>query len=138
MTVWVIEMERDSAKTRSSQAIGLVLATWLGLTACGVQSSETASRTPSVAQSPTAIASPVATAAPQVNVLSGRWQVVVKSAAAEITGIAIDHGGDFYVAELTGNRIGLNPKMLETIADIRSELDALENAGRCSNVTEGL
>ncbi len=32
--------------------------------------------------------------------------------------------------ELTGNHIDLSPKMLETIANIRSELDALEHAGR--------
>ena len=32
--------------------------------------------------------------------------------------------------ELTGNHIELNAKMLETIGNIRSELDALEHGGR--------
>lgn len=38
--------------------------------------------------------------------------------------------------ELTGNHINLNPKMLETIANIRSELDALEHAGRRSPMVQ--
>jgi hypothetical protein len=40
--------------------------------------------------------------------------------------------------ELTGNHVELNAKMLETIDNIRSELDALEHAGRRSEGTEGL
>lgn len=40
--------------------------------------------------------------------------------------------------ELTGNHIDLNPGMLETIANIRSELDALEQTGPRSERTKGL
>lgn len=38
--------------------------------------------------------------------------------------------------EQTGNRIDLNPGMLETIASIRGELDALKHAGRLSKGTK--
>jgi hypothetical protein len=40
--------------------------------------------------------------------------------------------------QLTGNNIELSAKMLETIANIRSELEALQLAGRGPRVTEGL